>query len=196
MGGREVHRALGRLRREGIPEEEEFNEHRPNNYYLYSDSTGRFSMLPWGTDQTWNERLEFDGQDGRLFDLCLEDETCAGLFSTAVADALEKVGGLDLGAQAAATEAMLRPWQALEEDPRKPYDADQIAAAVEGTRDFIAERPAEAEAWLNGTSPPPIEAAGADDARPQRPPRRHGFAVTGIAAARTGCRQAWRPRPF
>jgi hypothetical protein len=140
---------------EGIPGEEEFNEHRPNNYYLYSDSTGRFSMLPWGTDQTWNERLEFDGQDGRLFDLCLEDETCAGLFSTAVAHALERVGGLDLGAQAAATEAMLLPWQALEEDPRKPYDADQIAAAVEGTRDFITERPAEAETWLNGASPPP-----------------------------------------
>ena len=27
-----------------------------NNYYLVSDPSGRFQMLPWGTDQTWVER--------------------------------------------------------------------------------------------------------------------------------------------
>ncbi|HYJ20550.1 MAG TPA: CotH kinase family protein [Solirubrobacterales bacterium] len=141
---------------EGIPGEEEFNEHRPNNYYLYSDPSGRFSMLPWGTDQTWESYLEFDEQDGRLFDLCLEDETCAGKFSAGVANALEQVGGLDLRAQAAATAAMLAPWQALEEDPRRPYDAAEIATAVDETCDFIAARPAEAEAWLSGGSSPVI----------------------------------------
>ena len=26
---------------------------RPNNYYLYSDPSGRFQMLPWGADQAW-----------------------------------------------------------------------------------------------------------------------------------------------
>lgn len=140
---------------EGIAGEEEFNTLRPNNYYLYSDPSGRFSMLPWGVDQTWGEALEFDEQDGRLFDLCLEDGPCADLFSTAVANALEKVGGRDLGAQAAATEEMLRPWQALEEAPRKPFGATQIAAAVDDACDFISARPAEAEAWLGGTSSPP-----------------------------------------
>ena len=126
---------------EGVPGEEEFNTSRPNNYYLYSDPSGRFSMLPWGTDQTWERHLAFDGQDGRLFDLCLEDETCAGKFSTAVANALDEIGGLDLDSRAAATAAMLEPWQALEAAPRKPFDAGEIAAAVSATRDFIADRP-------------------------------------------------------
>ena len=144
---------------QGIPGEEGFNEHRPNNYYLYSDASGRFSMLPWGTDQTWDTLetggvpISFDEQDGRLFDLCLEDATCAGMFSAAVANALEKVGGLDLETRAAVLEAMLRPWQALEEDPRQPYGASAIAAAVDNTCDFIAQRPAEAEAWLDDEAP-------------------------------------------
>lgn len=143
---------------EGIPGQEGFNLHRPNNYYLYSEPSGRFKMLPWGTDQAWDVGdtggvpMEFDGQDGRLFDFCLDDETCAGLFSTAVANALAQVGGLDLDAQAQATAAMLAPWQALEAAPRKPFSPSQIATAVAKTREFIADRPAEAADWP-GTPP-------------------------------------------
>jgi hypothetical protein len=153
---------------EGILGQEDFNLHRPNNYYLYSDLSGRFSMLPWGADQTWDSRLEFDGQDGRLFDLCLEDDACAGMFSAAVANALEQVGGLDLEARAAATEAMLRPWQALEEAPRKPYGAAAIAAAVDDTCDFIRERPSEAAAWLG--APSPFAPERSDCPPPPQPP--------------------------
>lgn len=147
---------------EGIDGETEFNEHRPNNYYLYSDPLGRFSMLPWGTDQAWDVGdtggvpMPFDGQDGRLFDFCLDDEDCSGLFSAAVANALEEVGGLDLEGQAEQTAGMLAPWQALEVAPRKPFSAGQIAAAVEDTIEFIDDRPAEAKAWL-AAHPPPAE---------------------------------------
>ena len=39
---------------------------RPNNYYLHSDESGLFSMLPWGTDQTWGTDVEFDEPAGGL----------------------------------------------------------------------------------------------------------------------------------
>ncbi len=29
---------------------------QPNNYFLYSDPSGVFQMLPWGTDETWERR--------------------------------------------------------------------------------------------------------------------------------------------
>ena len=144
----------------GIPWEPEFNEHRPNNYYLYSDASGRFSMLPWGTDQAWEPTdngglpIEFDGQDGRLFDLCREDGTCSGLYSSAVDNALRTFEPLELDVEAAETAAMLAPWQALEAAPRKPFSADQIATAVADTCDFILGRPAEAEVWLEAHPPP------------------------------------------
>lgn len=146
----------------GIPWEPEFNEHRPNNYYLYSDASGRFSMLPWGTDQAWEPTdngglpIEFDGQDGRLFDLCRDDETCSGLYSSAVANALKKIGGVDFAGQAESTAAMLAPWQALEVAPRKPFNSTEVADAVAKTVDFIDGRPAEAEGWL-ALHPPPVE---------------------------------------
>jgi hypothetical protein len=123
--------------------------------------------MPWGTDQTWESSyhtnfapLEFDSKDGRLFDLCLEDETCAGLFSAAVAKALEKIGGLDLAAKAEATATMLEPWQALEVAPRKPVDSSEIADAVAETVEFIRNRAAEAEAWLAAHPPPSGEEEG------------------------------------
>ena len=57
----------------------------PNNYYLHSDASGLFTMLPWGTDQTWDERLPFDAEGGLLFNRCLGDESCAALYREAVA---------------------------------------------------------------------------------------------------------------
>jgi hypothetical protein len=139
----------------GIPGDEGFNLSSPNNYYLYSEASGRFSMLPWGTDQTWGDKpgsggpIEFDEQDGRLFDFCLEDSICGGMFRAAVADAAVQVGGLDLDAQATATAAMLEPWQELEEAPHDaPYSSAETAAAVDQAREFVVSRPAEAAAWL------------------------------------------------
>ena len=153
---------------EGIPGEEEFNEHRPNNYYLYSDSSGRFSMLPWGTDQTWDEPPGFDGQDGRLFDLCLEDETCAACS--------RPLSPMRWRRSAASTSAPRRrprrrccvPGRRWKKNRASHTTRPRSRPQSTGTRDFIAERPAEAETWLNGTSPPPGSRPGADGARPQK----------------------------
>jgi CotH kinase protein len=134
----------------GIPGEEGFNVHRPNNYYLYSDASGRFQMLPWGADQTWgpkqgsSEPVEFDEQDGRLFDLCLDDDSCSGQFVGQVESVREALIPLCLGGRAEAMAKMLAPWQAMEVAPRKPHNSSQIAAAVKATREFISSRPAEA----------------------------------------------------
>jgi hypothetical protein len=56
---------------------------RPNNYYLFSEPSGRFQMLPWGADQTWiptkgvpNREVTFEGEGGVLFNKCLEDKAC------------------------------------------------------------------------------------------------------------------------
>ena len=40
-----------------------------NNFYLHSDTAGRFSMLPWGTDQAWTGRVVIgsDEAGGRMF---------------------------------------------------------------------------------------------------------------------------------
>ena len=124
-----------------------------NNYYLYSDPTGVFQMLPWGTDQTWGlPNLPFGPPGGLLFEQCLDEATCEAAYRQALGAAQAAIESLDLSARATQIAALLAPWQELEEPPRKPFDAVQIEAAVEATRDFIAARPA----WLATYLAPPL----------------------------------------
>jgi hypothetical protein len=129
---------------------------RPNNYYLYSDPAGSFQMLPWGTDQTWEARLDFDGPAGVLFDDCLVDPGCEALYRAAAEEALQTFSALDLDREARCTAERLAPWQEVEASaPRHPYSAEEIAASVEQTREFVSDRPAELAGWLGVATPAP-----------------------------------------
>jgi CotH kinase protein len=155
---------------------------RPNNYYLYSDAAGRFQMLPWGTDQTWDLNLEiphriidFDSEGGLLFNECLADEACFRLYWEALGEVTDTVEAMEADAFLAATAAMLAPWQEKErEDGRAEQDEGQVGAAVNEMATFIANRPEEARAWLAAHEPPPLpEESPADSTGPQAvvPPR-------------------------
>jgi hypothetical protein len=139
---------------------------RPNNYYLYSEPTGRFQMLPWGTDQAWvrtigvgtpGREVTFDGPGGVLFNKCLEDDQCFRAYWRAVRDVRLAIGNLNPTALAEATAALLAPWQEEEiEHGRPEYDAEEIKESdtgVDATLEFIAGRSAEAYAWLAANTP-------------------------------------------
>lgn len=138
---------------------------RPNNYYLFSDATGRFQMLPWGTDQTWdlNQEIphrivEFDSEGGLMFNQCLADQACFRLYWEALGDVADAVEAMDAGAFLTATAAMLAPWQQQErESGRGEATEAQVTASVNETAAFIANRPEEARDWLAANEPPPAE---------------------------------------
>jgi hypothetical protein len=143
---------------------------RPNNYYLYSDPSGRFQMLPWGTDQAWiptigvetpGREVTFDGEGGVLFNKCLEDKACFRAYWEALRDVRDAISQLDPAALAESTADMLGPWQKEEEEHGRPeYDAAEIKEdkyGVDSTLDFIAGRQAEADAWLAAHEPPEEE---------------------------------------
>lgn len=111
----------------------------PNNYYLHSTAAGEFTMLPWGTDQTFVRRVRFDEPGGALFNACLAEHRCRALYLDQLATLPALAASLDLDRLAAETASALDGWQA--QDPRREYSLTQIAAAVEATRAFIAARP-------------------------------------------------------
>jgi hypothetical protein len=139
---------------------------RPNNYYLFSELSGRFQMLPWGADQTWiptkgvpNREVSFDGKGGVLFNKCLEDKACFRLYWEALKGVTAAVAALDPQALAEGAAAMLAPWQAEEiAHGRFEYDATEIEEGpygIDETIEFIEGRQVEAEEWLAGNEPPP-----------------------------------------
>jgi len=138
---------------------------RPNNYYLYSDSSGIFQMLPWGTDQTWSfnagvpgQEVAFDGAGGVLFNRCLSDSDCAALYRAAVAEVRDAIVALDLDPEVEAIAELLLPWQELEQlNTRHEHDVGEFVAGFESVRDFIANRPGQATHWLaeQEREPPP-----------------------------------------
>lgn len=143
---------------------------RPNNYYLYSDPSGRFQMLPWGTDQAWiptfgvgtpEREVTFNGEGGVLFNECLDDEACFQTYWQALQGARDAIVGLDPEAMAESTAEMLAPWQEEEiEHGRAEYSAAEIKEdtfGVDATIEFISGRAAEADAWLAANEPPEEE---------------------------------------
>ncbi len=130
---------------------------KPNNYYLHSDASGLFQMLPWGTDNTWQveRRIGFDGPGGLLFNGCLGDAECFGRYVSALQALQGQVIAVDPDGLAASTAALLRPWQELEEaeSSRGEHGVAEIEAAVTKVRQYIAERPGELAAWLTVHAP-------------------------------------------
>lgn len=161
----------------------------PNNYFLHSDAAGRFSMLPWGTDQTWSVRLPFeDGPTGRLFTGCLHASACRARFRAALTALGAQIAGLDLDGRAASLAAALAPWQ--QRDPRREDTLEEIAADVGAVRAFLAARPGDLTAWLaipDTPDPVPSERAGAGPGAATTPASSTSpSATTGRAVRRTG----------
>ena len=135
---------------------------RPNNYYLYSEPSGRFQMLPWGADQTWiptigvgTREVTFDGEGGVLFNKCLEDEACFRAYWEALNEVTKGMGALDPTGLAVDTGTLLAPWQAEERaHGRAESNQTKVEEGVEETFEFIASRPDEAVQWLSENEPP------------------------------------------
>jgi CotH kinase protein len=120
---------------------------QPNNYYLYSDPLGKFQMLPWGTDLTWEQAIPFDGPAGLLFNKCLGDPACAALYREQLRALGAIVGGLDLNGFAQAISNAIGPWWEGGEDPRLEFPG-LVDGAVDDTLAFISARPGQLAAWL------------------------------------------------
>ncbi|HTT95028.1 MAG TPA: CotH kinase family protein [Solirubrobacterales bacterium] len=143
--------------------------YRPNNFYLYSDTAGRFQLMPWGTDQTWqsDEHVDFGTGGGILFSECMADLAgCRQTYLQAAREGLSALDATTLDTVARCAALELRPWQEREATEsnwlRLPDPAEDAAEnlqketdEVAATRAFIASRPGELAAFLGEPAPPP-----------------------------------------
>lgn len=111
-----------------------------NNYYLHADAAGRFTMMPWGADQTFTWAERFDGSpDHFIFNNCMRDPIGRAMYTDALQEVALKWVELDLPARAEVAYA-------------------SVATESWGIWDvhaFIANRLAEHQAWAAALPPPP-----------------------------------------
>jgi len=129
-----------------------------NNYFVYSGADARWTFMPWGTDQTFFDYLPIWDGAGRIEQMCLQSLPCRQALASAFADVIDRVSTLDLIGRCDALQALID--DAMQEDPRKEYDADTVYWGIEMTKDFLANRPADVEAQFACTDPSRIDADG------------------------------------
>jgi len=127
----------------------------PNNFYLYSDPAGRFRMFPSSLDWTFTYDTPFGGRGGSLFDHCVADRSCLGLYKLAGIKALATIPALDLDTMARCIAARLVPWQKREPPEMAPNTPEAVAEAVSATRSYIAGQPNKLASYLGVAAPPP-----------------------------------------
>jgi hypothetical protein len=105
-----------------------------NNYYLHADASGRFTMMPWGTDQSFQSADRYDGAaEHFLFNGCVQDPICHGLYVDALAFIAAR-------------------WSSWRLDRRADTVYRSVTAESAGIADvksFIAARHGEHAAWIN-----------------------------------------------
>jgi hypothetical protein len=111
-----------------------------NNYRVYHDpSSGRWTMLPGGVDQTFTDGALAVG--GLLAQRCAAEEDCQAAFRARLAEAIDVFEGAGLDELAASLRDRIA--DDVDADPRKETSGDGFRDAVDATIGFIGARPAQ-----------------------------------------------------
>jgi hypothetical protein len=93
-----------------------------NNYRIYDDpTTGRFQMIPWGTDQTFHDIWygPWDGY-GRLFQYCLAVPSCYAAYNQELLAEVDRFEARDIWPESVGIEQWLNA--DIQADPRREFD--------------------------------------------------------------------------
>lgn len=123
-----------------------------NNYFIYRPRGGRWSWLPWGTDQTF-ETLGYPLWMGlgRVQQLCYRSLECRQKLAEIYGELIGSIVKLGLVQQVGVLESVL--YEAALEDPRKEHSMVEIQAAIVTLRDYLRNRPGFVTSELFCTDP-------------------------------------------
>lgn len=111
-----------------------------NNYRVYHDpTTGLWTLLPSGIDQTFNDEQDPWAVGGVLAARCIAEPACEAAFAARLAEVNEFFAASDLHTRHEAILDQITPY--VEEDPRREYDMQSFFNRHAGLESFIDDRP-------------------------------------------------------
>lgn len=120
-----------------------------NNYRVYHDPlSDRWSVSPWGIDQTFNGGGDVDpfGSDAILVNRCIDDPECLAAFLQRLDEVTVLFESMDYATRAAAIRDQIR--DAVYADTRKEYSNEEWEAQHEELQSWIASRPARVREYI------------------------------------------------
>jgi hypothetical protein len=113
-----------------------------NNYRIYHDPIAKkWSIIPTGVDQSFQQRTQLNQVAGLLAQRCWEEEDCRAAFLARVAQAVEVFEQANLAEMATRIRDQIAPH--VDADPRKEGSMADFMNGVSDTINFIDSRPAE-----------------------------------------------------
>ncbi len=112
-----------------------------NNYRVYHDPTsGQFSMIPWGADQTFVDQWfgPYDGY-GRILQFCLANPTCAARYDEILLRTADEFEAFDFSLRMASALAMIQA--DIDTDPRREWSEGQRQSNLQRTLATFTEGP-------------------------------------------------------
>jgi CotH kinase protein/Lectin C-type domain/Putative metal-binding motif len=129
-----------------------------NNYFLYRGADTRWTFMPWGIDQTFWDYLPIWGGGGRVQQMCGASIPCRQALAEAFLNVSTQIDALQLVDYADVLLTLIDA--AMQEDPRKEYDAGTVYWAIDMTQDFMLNRPGDVEEQLICADPTTIDEDG------------------------------------
>ncbi|HTN83783.1 MAG TPA: CotH kinase family protein [Sorangium sp.] len=130
-----------------------------NNYFIARrPDDGRWTFLPWGLDQTFDDDLYPFGGDARLQRMCTASPPCRQALAAAFERVIERVS--ELGLVSAVEEVRAQVWADVLEDPRREVDPDDVGAHIDAIVAFLNDRPASVRTALVCVDPSGLDADG------------------------------------
>lgn len=118
-----------------------------NNYRVYHDpTTGLWTLISTGIDQTFNQEQDPWGAEGVLAVRCLQDPDCEAAYAAKIAEVNDLFESTDMAGRAVAVYTQISPF--VMEDPRKEYDFATFQNRHQDLLNFIAARPDQIRQWL------------------------------------------------
>ncbi len=126
-----------------------------NNFYFHSDANDKFTMLPWGTDQTWGGDLDYSSVNGgTLFVNCMNVKRCRDMYVRAIEIVRNTAQSLNLATYASDIYAGIRSH--LDADPKKEHSIEDADWHASSTQSVISNQIDRVNRWLAVESAAPL----------------------------------------
>lgn len=118
-----------------------------NDYFVYREPVdGRFDFSPWGMDESWDTAMVWSSVGGTVAQKCINDEDCVAALREHTSAAVAAYEAFDPEGWALGVWELSAP--IAEEDPRRPYTAQQVTAERIALLERVRRWPARVRAQM------------------------------------------------